>query len=268
MNSLRKGEYFGETNQLINLEGLTITDTEYTHHYVDWHYHENPYFTFLLQGQMTEGNKKETYGCSAGTLLYHHWEDPHYNIKPDVFTRGFHIEISQNWFEQFDLQKNTIEGSFNIQHPALKLLVYKIFKESKFNDISFESAVNQLLLNLFSQLNLQKESTEKKPIWVRHINEILHENFTEKLSLAELSRAADIHPIHLSRDFHKYFHCNLGDYIRKLKLNKSLELLSHPNSLTDIAVECGFSDQSHFIRCFKENIGITPLKYRNLLKNY
>ena len=95
MNSLRNGEYFGETNQIINFEGLTITDTEYTHPYVDWHYHENAYFTFLLQGNMTEGNKRETYGCSAGTLLYHHWEDPHYNIKPDVFTRGFHIEITQ-----------------------------------------------------------------------------------------------------------------------------------------------------------------------------
>jgi len=33
-----------------------------------------------------------------------------------------------------------------------------------------------------------------------------------------------------------------------------------------VALECGFSDQSHFIRCFKENIGITPLKYKNLLK--
>ncbi|WEK71791.1 MAG: AraC family transcriptional regulator [Candidatus Chryseobacterium colombiense] len=31
-------------------------------------------------------------------------------------------------------------------------------------------------------------------------------------------------------------------------------------------MECGFSDQSHFIRCFKENIGITPLKYQKLLK--
>ncbi len=31
MKSLCNGEYFGETNQRINLEGLTITDTEYTH---------------------------------------------------------------------------------------------------------------------------------------------------------------------------------------------------------------------------------------------
>ncbi|PTT41406.1 AraC family transcriptional regulator [Chryseobacterium sp. HMWF028] len=268
MNTLRNGEYFGDTNQIVNLEGLTITDTEYTHPYVDWHYHENAYFTFLLQGNMTEGNKKEIYGCSAGTLLYHHWEDPHYNIKPDIFTRGFHIELTQSWFDRFDIQKNKVEGSFNIKDPALKLLVYQIFKETKTHDISFELAVNQLLLHLFGQLTHQKESMERKPLWVGQINEILHESFTESLSLTELSKILNIHPIHLSRDFHKYFHCNLGEYLRKLKLNKSLELLTLSNSLTDIALECGFSDQSHFIRCFKENIGITPLKYRNLLKNH
>ena len=266
MNTLRKGEYFGETNQLINLEGLTITDTEYTHPYVDWHYHENAYFTFLLQGNMTEGNRKETYGCSAGTLLYHHWEDPHYNMKPDIFTRGFHIELSQSWFDHFDIQKNKVEGSFNIKDPALKLLIYQMFKETKTNDLSFELAVNQLLLHLFSQLTHQKESIDRKPVWVGQINEILHESFTESLNLTALSKTLNIHPIHLSRDFHKYFRCNLGEYLRKLKLNKSLELLTLPHSLTDIALECGFSDQSHFIRCFKENIGITPSKYRNLLK--
>ncbi|WP_395974747.1 helix-turn-helix transcriptional regulator [Chryseobacterium cucumeris] len=268
MNSLRSGEYFGETNQMVNLEGLTITDTEYTHPYVDWHYHENAYFTFLLQGTMTEGNRKETYGCSAGTLLYHHWEDPHYNRKPDIFTRGFHIELSQSWFDRFDIQKNKVEGSFNIKNPALKLLAYQIFRESKTNDISFELNTNQLLLHLFSQLTHQKENTERKPLWVGRINEILHESFTENLSLTELSKTLNIHPVHLSRDFHKHFHCNLGEYLRKLKINKSMELLNSPSSLTDIALECGFSDQSHFIRCFKENIGITPLKYRNLLKNH
>jgi len=268
MNTLRNGEYFGDTNQLVNLERLTITDTEYTHPYVDWHYHENAYFTFLLQGNMTEGNRKETYECSAGTLLYHHWEDPHYNIKPDIFTRGFHIEISQSWFDRFDIQKNKVEGSFNIKNPAFKLLVHQIFKETKTNDPSFELTVNQLLLHLFSQLTLQKENTERKPLWVGQINEILHESFTETLNLTELSKALNIHPIHLSRDFHKYFHCNLGEYLRKLKVNKSMELLISPASLTDIALECGFSDQSHFTRCFKENIGITPLKYRNLLKIY
>jgi len=266
MKNLRNGEFFGQTNETVNLEGLTITDTEYTHPFVDWHYHENPYFTFLLQGNMTEGNKKEIYDCSAGTLLYHHWEDAHYNIKPDIFTRGFHIEITENWFEKFQLSKNQVEGSFTIKNPTLKLLIYEAFKETKLNDLSFELSVNQLLLQLFDQLSHQKDRSEKKPVWVKQIDEILHEHCTEKLSLAELSKTLNIHPMHLSRDFQKHFHCNLGEYLRKLKIEKSLKLLNEFESLSELALECGFADQSHFIRCFKENIGITPLKYKKILK--
>ncbi len=265
MKNLRNGEFFGQINEKLDFDGLTITDTEYTYPYVDWHYHENPYFTFLLQGNIREGNKKEVYDCSAGTLLYHHWEDAHYNIKPDLFTRGFHIEITENWFEKFHLPKDLAEGSHNIKNPVIILLMYQIFKESKLSDNLFELNINQILLNLFGRLSNVKKSPEKKPVWVNEIDEILHESFTEKLTLTELSQHLNIHPMHLSRDFQKYFQCNLGEYIRKLKVEKSLKILNDFESLAEVALECGFSDQSHFIRCFKENVGITPLKYKNIL---
>lgn len=266
MNTLRTGEFFGQTSEKLNFEGLIITDTEYTHPYVDWHYHQHAYFTFLLQGNMLEGNKKEIYHCPAGTLLYHHWEDPHYNIKPEGFTRGFHIEISPEWFEQLHVSKDAVEGSLQIENPAIKLMLLKIFKETKMNDQTFELSVQQLLLNIFSQLSANKiVQPERNPRWVKQINELLHENFMEKISLTELSKILDIHPVHLSRDFQKYFHCNLGEYIRQLKINKSLILLLNKNTpLTEIALECGFADQSHFIRTFKENMGVTPLKYRKI----
>jgi AraC-like DNA-binding protein len=266
MNTLRNGEFFGQTNEILDCNGLTFTDTEYTHPYVDWHYHENAYFTFLLEGHVTEGNKKEIYDCSAGTLLYHCWEDAHYNIKPDIFTRGFHIEISKDWFEDQHISRDSLEGSFNIKNPAIRLQTYQIFKETKLNDLTTESSIHQLLLNIFSQLKQETKSTGKNPLWAQKIDELLRESFTEKINLTKLAQTIDIHPMHLSRDFHKYFHCNLGEYIRKLKINKSLGLIHNKHeSLTDIALDCGFSDQSHFIRCFRENIGITPLKYRNLL---
>ncbi|GAB0156041.1 hypothetical protein CHRYSEOSP005_13030 [Chryseobacterium sp. Alg-005] len=265
MKNLRNGEFFGQTNETICLDGLTITDTEYTHPYVDWHYHENAYFTFLLQGNMTEGNKKEVYDCSAGSLLYHHWQDAHYNIKPDIFTRGFHIEISEQWFEKFKITKYK-EGSFTIKNPDVKLLFYQLFREAKMSGNSLEISLNQLLLYVFSQFSDQNGLREKKPAWAKQIEEILHENATEKLNLLDLSQTLDIHPMHLSRDFQKYFNCNLGTYIRKLKIEKSLTLLNTDKSLTHIAIECGFADQSHFIRCFKENMGLTPLKYRQILR--
>jgi AraC-like DNA-binding protein len=112
----------------------------------------------------------------------------------------------------------------------------------------------------------QKDRDSKNPSWVLKIKDVLYANFSEPFSLNELSKELDIHPVHLSRDFSKYFYCSLGDYIRKIKIEKSLSLFDNKNlSLTDIAYQCGFSDQSHFTRCFKALNGLTPLVYRKIV---
>jgi AraC family transcriptional regulator len=267
MKQLHTGQFHGQTNRTIQLNGITLTDTEYTQEKVDWHYHENAYFTLILQGEVMECNKKEEYHCSAGSLLFHNWQEPHYNVKPGGFTRGFHIELEQQWLDGLDFNLRNLSGSINISNPDIKLLVYKIVKETRIEDITTSLSVQNLLLQLLDQmLQGYKFSGKKNPLWVNKIKEILHDQFSDKLTLADLSAELDIHPVHLSRDFPKYFHCSLGTYIRKLKIEKSLSLLSKKNtSLSDITFDCGFSDQSHFTRCFKEVNGIKPLEYRKLI---
>ncbi|MBK7706629.1 MAG: helix-turn-helix transcriptional regulator [Acidobacteria bacterium] len=71
---------------------------------------------------------------------------------------------------------------------------------------------------------------------------------------------------HISRDFGRYFGCNSSRYVRKIKVERSLGLLRWSElSLIDIAYMSGFSDQSHFIRCFREFNGLTPKEFRRLL---
>jgi AraC family transcriptional regulator len=267
MKHLQTGQFHGLTNTTIHLNGITLTDTEYTHDSVDWHYHENAYFTFILDGNILEGNSKEIFHCSAGTLLFHNREEPHYNIKPDGFTRGFHIEFRKSWFDNFAFEINCLQGSINISNPDIKILLYKIFKETKIDDDASAISIQGLLLQTLSQLFRSCQVQQNKtPSWVNKIKEILHDEFYKNNSLETLVKTLDIHPVHLSRYFPKYFQCSLGEYIRKLRVEKSLSLLSNRKySLTEIAFECGFADQSHFTRCFKEINGINPSSYRKLL---
>lgn len=267
MKHSQKGEFYGQTNQTINLEGITLTDTVYTEDKVDWHYHENAYFTFILQGNVIEGNKKEIYNCSAGSLLFHHWQEPHYNIKPEGFTRGFHIELEKSWFDELDIDTTGLQGSTNIANLDLKFLMYKIFRESKLDDATTPLSIKALLLEtLAKMLKDNKAESNKKPTWVSEINAVLNDQFSDHLTLDYLSKTVNIHPVHLSRDFSKYFNSSLGAYIRKLRVQQALLLISQKNlDLGTIAFDCGFSDQSHFIRCFKEMNGINPSAYRKIL---
>ncbi|SEN81313.1 AraC family transcriptional regulator [Mucilaginibacter gossypiicola] len=267
MKQLQTGSFYGQTNQITHLQGITITDTEYTLDKVDWHYHENAYFTFILAGNVIEGNRKEVYHCPAGSLLFHNWHDPHYNIKPEGFTRGFHIELQKHWFEGLEFKQDKLEGSFAVNIPDVKFLFYRIFKESKVNDDLTAIAVESLLLQALNKMQVNNTgSLRQVPAWANRLKELLGDDPARKYTLAELSEGVQLHPVHLSRDFSKYFNCTIGEYIRKLRVEKSFALLADEGlSLTDIAFTCGFADQSHFLRCFKQFGGSNPSAYRKLL---
>lgn len=260
MNKLKIGEFYGTHYQKSAFENLIITDTEYTHSKVDWHYHQNPYFTYLLQGKLFESNKKESYYLKPGSLLFHNWQDAHYNIKPPEYTRGFHIELNQDWFSSFNIQTSNFEGSINLRNPIIKNLMNQVFIETKINDQYSNLSIESNLIDIFNTIKESKKASLKKPIWVNQLKELLIEEKTNN-SLKSLSSKLGIHPVHLSREFNRYFGISLGNYIRLIKLNKAFYLLASKNkSMTEICYQCGFYDQSHFISSFKKIYQTTPTK--------
>jgi len=103
----------------------------------------------------------------------------------------------------------------------------------------------------------------RAPQWLKRAREIVESRFLEPLSLAEIATAVGVHLVHLSREFHRYNRCTVGELIRCRRVEHACDLLAHSDmSLAEIALACGFSDQSHFSMMFKRHMGITPSKYR------
>jgi AraC-like DNA-binding protein len=111
-----------------------------------------------------------------------------------------------------------------------------------------------------------KHRSNKVPEWAKELKAIIQDHIDTNLSLSlkVISENLNVHPSYLSREFSKYFDdLSFGDYIRKLRIDKATTLLAgSQHSLAEIAYLTGFSDQSHFNRIFKKNIGITPAQYR------
>ncbi|MCU0238892.1 MAG: AraC family transcriptional regulator [Pyrinomonadaceae bacterium] len=267
MNYQQTGKFRGNTFQTISFEGVTATETDYDYKFIDWHYHENPYFSLNILGTCIENNKRESFECLPGSLLFHNCHEPHFNTKKDSLTRGFQIEVSQDWCKKFEIDLDKLPKSQIIPHPNVKLSFYNIYKESKLSDTSSNLSVDAMLLQIFETMqSIESSKFSIKPSWVKKIDEILHDNFDQPLSLQQLSTELNVHWVHLSRDFPRYFRCNFSEYVRKIRVEKSLYLLKNNNlSLTEIALICGFADQSHFIRSFKSFHGITPKKFRQII---
>jgi AraC family transcriptional regulator len=83
------------------------------------------------------------------------------------------------------------------------------------------------------------------------------------LSLSQQAACVGVHPVHLAREFRRFYHCTIGDYIRQLRIKFACEKLVQSDlPLSEIALASGFFDQSHFTRTFKQLTGKTPQAYR------
>lgn len=113
-------------------------------------------------------------------------------------------------------------------------------------------------------LKAKPGSGKKPPAWAQELKEFIQDHIDTNLTLKELSKAVEINPSYLSREFSKYFgDLSFGDYIRKLRIEKAKELIEGGGySLTEIAYLTGFSDQSHFNRIFKKHTGKNPSAFK------
>lgn len=132
-----------------------------------------------------------------------------------------------------------------------------------------QNPLEGMLLDVYKKFLKEKAKTKKVPVWARELKEIIQDQIDTNLtlSLKQISESLHVHPTYLSREFSKYFdNLSFGDYIRKLRIEKSIELLKDPkHSLSQIAYLTGFSDQSHFNRIFKSHTGKNPSAYRKSL---
>lgn len=265
MQTLEKGIYLGNTKKIFSpTENISVIETEYLEKvYEGWHSHKNAHLTFFLKGGTVEKRKKENIIVKAGTILFYHSEELHLNQNTQFPSKNINLEINENHFKEFNITEDSLKKeAANILNT--KLTILKIYKECLLNDSFSKDSVNMLFSNLGSNQNYS-EQFSKCPNWVFTLYELLNDCWNNIPTLSELSSVLNISPITISKKFPHYFGCTYGEYSRRLKIERSLTLMQDPsNSLTDIAVECGFADQSHFIRTFKQQTGFLPKKFRNV----
>jgi AraC family transcriptional regulator len=78
-----------------------------------------------------------------------------------------------------------------------------------------------------------------------------------------IGRAAHAHPVHVAQTFRRFHECTIGEYLRRLRVDFACkELVGSEKAMSEIALAAGFSDQSHFNRSFKREVGMSPSQYR------
>lgn len=134
-------------------------------------------------------------------------------------------------------------------------------------------AVNQKPYSMVVLCVKCQENTEDENLLGRqHLNssdenlEFLKENLLERAEnlclIEEMAKEIHLSPFYLIRQFKKAFGLTPHQFQLQCRVRKAQRLLEEGKSITEAAYESGFYDQSHFTRCFKKLVQLTPKQYK------
>jgi AraC family transcriptional regulator len=262
MKSYKKGEYSGNVTALHDERGVLSSITTYDQNNFNgtWHYHENTHISLVMYGGCLE-KKKEGYERLPGMLTFYHAAEPHQVMQVSGRSRHINLEIERKFLAENGLDEHQV-GKAVTSNPDGKFLLLKMQHELLSADTVTGISIRMLLLDFICGTEKVKSTP---PAWIRRIHDLLEASWSKQVDLESLSAAAGVHPVTVCKYFHRYFGCTLGQYLRKLKTEKALAMISQGGySLSEITYRCGFADQSHFIRTFKQYTGLLPRKYQGL----
>lgn len=96
---------------------------------------------------------------------------------------------------------------------------------------------------------------------VRQVREFLAARLADKVSLDELAEAAGLSRYHMLRVFKRATGVSPHSYHLQLRVDAARRMLRQGRAIADVAMDTGFTDQSHFTNTFRQMLGATPGQY-------
>ena len=189
-----------------------------------------------------------------GAIRLHKPDDEVYSYRfGDVYV--IHFTVDENNAKQFKKL-----NSFTYTQEFDNLL--KLFQTASETYIDGDTVkCIGCLWRILAKLSTEDNSRNNDII---KIKEYIEQNFTNKITLEQISELFYMHPVYLQKKFKKATGFTPTDYIKSVRVNEAKKLLMSTNlSVEAIAERIGFCNTSYFIKVFKNELNCTPAKFRS-----
>jgi len=180
----------------------------------------------------------------------------------------------------FDVTGESLEGlldrKFKVPQRAADLLQRMLQERDRpdvYSDDLIICLLNQLLLILLREGGAEDaklrtgSSIHNENEIIRRAQQYISAHIRDRLSVPIVARHADVSPSYLTALFRKNLQISPGEYIRRIKLQESKQMIREGNlNFTEIAATLQYSTVHHFSRQFKEKFGITPTEYARSIR--
>jgi AraC-like DNA-binding protein len=243
------------------------------------HMHDYYVICFVEQGLQSFSHRKMKHLTPPGGLILLNPGDDHTGEPADDYGfeyRALYPTISHMQEAMFELtgkrQNSPFFPNVRIDDPELTgyLRALHLSLINKATPVELESLFLMVLTKLIIQhaeIHPTIHAPKKEHRAVQQACQYIHNHTPEGITLTELAEYVGLSRYYLLRVFREEIGMPPHAYLESVRISKAKQLLEQGLSLTQVAIELGFSDQSHFTNCFKRFIGVTPGQYAQEIKN-
>ncbi|MDJ0595524.1 MAG: AraC family transcriptional regulator [Pleurocapsa sp. MO_226.B13] len=158
-----------------------------------------------------------------------------------------HIAQFSTYFEA-ELQNNNYGGTLYGESLALAFSLYLLEKHGD------------------RSLPLPRPKGKLSSLQLKEVIEYIHTYLDSELSLTKLSTQLNLSPFHFARLFKKSLGLSPHKYVLQNRIERAKKLIRVSSNipLSDIALQAGFYDQTHFGKAFKKYVGVSPKAFSKL----
>ena len=262
------GQFFGQTYRQVTAEGLTLSENRYAPAQdTPRHSHEAMLFYFVLGGVCREQTTRRAATHAPATVVFLPAGEAHSTVwSPDSRGLCFHLELTEAYFASRLTVRNllSVAGFSWFTEGILPVLMRRLHAEFLRWDRFSPLVAEGIVLEILGEFGRRQTSEARTGQWLSVVETYLREHLDRPLLLTELADRVGIHPSHLVRAFRHRYNVTPGEFVRQIRIEEACRRLLHDPEipLSDLALELGFADQSHFSRTFRKQRGATPGAYR------
>ena len=261
--SLNIGQFFGNVSERWAADSVVVNRLVHTQaRALPSHAHQAGFVSLMLEGEYRETAGFTQFGYQPFSCIYH---PPGMDHRDEVGPAGvtlLTLEFKPELFDAMDFAAVNLRPIIDLSgsRPAWELMdLYQRISSHTGNDLDIESRAVELAFSIV-------KFSARAPRDLRSLHrarEYVHAHFAENLTLAQVARAAGLHPVYLGQIFRQEFGETLGEYLNRIRVRAAAGMLANSDlPLSAVAVDLGFYDQSHFTRVFRHFTGATPGMFR------
>lgn len=258
--------------------GVTLMQASFADHAFERHSHDCFAIATTTFGIQRFRCKGKQYDSQSGDFVLFNPDDDH-DGSPGT-ADGFRYTI---WYVPDEFVSSSLgveDGSargryFSRPHVADPALAGR-FKtlSASLTDTPSESLRIESLMRAFLSTMLRRHGEQRQfdagfspnvsAATLGSMKEYIRTHYAKNITVSELAAMAGLSRAHLTRAFSAAYHMPPHVYLNAVRIAQAQACIRLGMPLTMVALECGFTDQSHLTRRFKGGIGVTPSEWRRM----